>query len=279
MRLGISHTFPHTSPDAWAKDLRAQGLSAAVFPVEYTSDDALIAQYADACRQHQLLIAEVGAWSNPVSEIAQQREDALKKCKGQLRLAEQLGANCCVNIAGAFGGSRWDGFHRNNYTAEAFDATVRSIQEIIDDVNPKNTFYCMEAMQWMIPDTPAQYLKLMQAVDRDAFAVHIDITNWVYTPQTYLYNHEFINETFDLLGDHVKSCHLKDSLMHEDVTSMLQEVGVGLGKLDIAQYVRRAEALSPEVPMIIEHLSGDEAYYQAIARMKNIAQEANVTII
>ena len=177
MRLGISHVLSHETPEQWAQDLRALGLSAAVFPVEYAAGDAQIAAYADAARGAGLCIAEVGAWSNPLSEIPEQRQAALEKCKGQLRLAEELGARCCVNIAGAFRGARWDGFHRANYTQEAFEATVRLIQEIIDSVKPQKTYYCMEAMQWMIPDTPQQYLDLLRAVDREAFAVHIDITN------------------------------------------------------------------------------------------------------
>ena len=173
-----------------AQDLRGLGLSAAVFPVEYAAGDAQIAAYADAARGAGLCIAEVGAWSNPLSEIPEQRQAALEKCKGQLRLAEELGARCCVNIAGAFRGARWDGFHRANYTQEAFEATVRSIQEIIDSVKPQKTYYCMEAMEGMTPGTPQQYLDLLRAVDREAFAVHIDITNWVYSPKTYLYNRE-----------------------------------------------------------------------------------------
>ena len=36
------------------------------------------------------------------------------------------------------------------------------------------------------PHTPQQYLDLMHAVNRDAFAVHIDVTNWVYCPRTHL---------------------------------------------------------------------------------------------
>ncbi len=278
MRLGISHVLPHETPVQWAQELRALGLSAAVFPVEYTAGEDLIADYADACRRSGLLIAEVGAWSNPVSENAEERERALDKCIGQLRLADELGARCCVNIAGAFGGARWDGFHRANYTQEAWDATVASIRTIIDAVKPKRTVYCMEAMQWMIPDSPQQYLKLLQAVDREAFGVHIDVTNWVYTPRHYLYSREFIDEIFDLLGDGVRSCHLKDSHLGQEMTSLLREVPVGLGELDIAHYIERAEDLSPETPMIIEHLSGDQAYRDAVQRVQGIAQRAGVAI-
>lgn len=278
MRLGISHVLPHETAQQWAENQRALGLAAAVFPVEYTAKDSVIADYAQACRDRDIWIAEVGAWSNPVSEIAHQREAAMQKCIGQLRLADELGARCCVNIAGAFGGGRWDGFHRANYTQEAWDATVRSIRAIIDAVRPKRTVYCMEAMQWMIPDSPQQYLKLMQDVDREAFQVHIDVTNWIYTPQKYLYNHEFIDEIFDLLGNGVRSCHLKDSHMGQEMTSLLQEVPVGLGELDIVHYIRRAEALSEDMPMIIEHLSGDQAYLEAVQRVRGIAADAGVTV-
>ena len=92
MRLGISHVLSHETPEQWAQDLRALGLSAAVFPVEYAAGDAQIAAYADAARGAGLCIAEVGAWSNPLSEIPEQRQAALEKCKGQLRLAEELGS-------------------------------------------------------------------------------------------------------------------------------------------------------------------------------------------
>ena len=118
----------------------------------------------------------------------------------------------------------------------------------------------------------------MQAVDREAFGVHIDVTNWIYTPRRYLYNREFIDEIFDLLGDGVRSCHLKDSHMGQEMTSLLHEVPVGLGELDVAHYIERAEALSPDMPMVIEHLSGDQAYRDAVARVQNIARGAGVEI-
>ena len=101
-------------------------------------------------QKHDLLIAEVGAWSQPVAKTPPSASCAAK-CKGQLRLAEELGARCCVSIARAFAGSRWDGFTAN-YTPEAFEATVAPSRHL-DAVRPTRTAYCMEAMQWMIPDT------------------------------------------------------------------------------------------------------------------------------
>ena len=81
MRLGISHVTPHETPEQWAAEQRALGLSAVVFPVDYTAPDSVIAAYADACKKHDLLIAEVGAWSNPVAENAAEREAALQSLR------------------------------------------------------------------------------------------------------------------------------------------------------------------------------------------------------
>ena len=53
---------------------------------------------------------------------------------------------------------------------------------------------------------------------------------------------------------------------------------VGLGGLDIAHYIERAEALSPDTPMIIEHLTGDAAYREAVARVQGIARAAGVAL-
>ena len=52
----------------------------------------------------------------------------------------------------------------------------------------------------------------------------------------------------------------------------------GINGLDIAHYIERAEALSPDMPMIIEHLTGDAAYREAVARVQGIARAAGVAI-
>ncbi len=48
-----------------------------------------------------IIIAEVGAWSNPMSTDPEEARAALAKCQTQLALAEEIGARCCVNISGS----------------------------------------------------------------------------------------------------------------------------------------------------------------------------------
>ena len=79
-------------------------------------------------------------WRNPVSPFEDVRTDAIEYAVGQLRLADSIGANCAVNVAGSMG-ERWDGAYKDNFTKETWKKTVKSIQTIIDEAAPKHTYY------------------------------------------------------------------------------------------------------------------------------------------
>lgn len=184
MRLGLSSSLTHQTPEEWAGRLSALGCRAVNFPADYTCDPALLDRYARAAQAHDLVIAEVGAWCNPISPDPETKAAALLRCKEQLRLADRLHARCCVNVSGSKG-SRWDGPYRENMTEDTWQDMIRSIQEIIDDVNPQNTFYTIEPMPWMYPMGPDEYLRLIRDVNRERFAVHMDVFNWITSAQRY----------------------------------------------------------------------------------------------
>ena len=270
MRLGISHVLPHETAGQWAQELRGMGLSAAVFPVEYTAEERVIAAYADACRDSGLLIAEVGAWSNPVAENAEEREKALDKCIGQLRLADELGARCCVNISGA-AGPVWNLCYKENYSPKLYEKNVRLVQTLLDDIRPKKTYFTFEPMQWMLPDSPQQYLQFVRDVDRERFAVHMDATNFLYSPRTFLDFERIVDESFDLLGPMIRSCHIKDCRLDEERYSFcVYEVPCGDGVLNFGHYLDRIEALDPDMPALFEHLKEEEEFDRCFAHVRAI---------
>jgi sugar phosphate isomerase/epimerase len=59
---------------------------------------------AYAAASADVVIAEIGAWSNPLSPDERTRATALKLCKRRLELADRVRARCCVNIARSRGG-------------------------------------------------------------------------------------------------------------------------------------------------------------------------------
>jgi len=277
MRLGGPIFADYSDPEGWIAALRRHGYSAAYCPVQSQDDPATIQAYADAARDADIVIAEVGAWSNPISPDEDTRRAAVTKCQEQLALADEIGARCCVNIAGSRS-QRWDGPHPDNLTPDTFDLIVETVRGIIDAVKPKRTFYTLETMPWIYPDSADSYLRLMEAIDRERFAVHLDPVNLVCSPQRYFNNGALIHECFAKLGPYVRSCHAKDVSLSEEMTTHLDEVRPGLGYLDYGVYLQELDRLDPDTPLMVEHLKTEEEYALAVSYIRSVADEVGVMI-
>jgi len=263
-------------PEAWAAEARRRGYSAVYFP-SGDADDSAVSGIVKAAEAAGLVIAEVGAWSNPLSPDEAVRGAALEKCRAQLALADRAGARCCVNIAGSRG-VKWDGPHADDLTEATFDLVVESVRSILDAVKPTRTFYTLEPMPWMYPDSAESYLRLLRAVGRKQFGVHLDPVNLVCSPQRYFGNAALIRDCFAKLGPHLRSCHAKDILLGEDLTVHLSEVRPGLGALDYAVFLKELDRLEPDSPLMLEHLKTDEDYRLAADYVRSVARQTGIRI-
>lgn len=269
MLLGISSSLQHSSPKEWAIKHKTLGLEAINFPLSYENGDTLIGDYVKEAAKNNLEIAEVGIWRNTLDINEAARREAVKYAIGQLELADRIGARCCVNIFGARG-PRWDGAYKENFTKETWKLGVKTIQEIIDEVKPKNTYFTIESMPWMFPTGPDEYQRLLEDVGRDRFAVHMDIFNWITTPRRYFFHEEFISECFEKLGRHIKSCHLKDVKMLHGYTLFLKETCAGDGGINIRYLIEKGASYFDDLPFIIEHLNSDEEYLKSATYIKSL---------
>ena len=277
MRLGGPIFARADSPESWAAAVHAAGYAAANCPIAPDADDKTINAYVDAANKADIIIAEVGAWSNPLGPEAADAEAALEKCKAALALADKVGARCCVNIAGSCG-KKWDGPDAMDLTEETFDRIVNVVREIIDTVNPTRSFYTLETMPWMYPDSPDAYLRLIEAIDRPAFAVHLDPVNLVNSPQRYFENRRLIEECFEKLGPYIRSCHAKDIILRDNLTVHLDEVRPGQGNLDYKTFLRGLSRLDGIPPLMLEHLSNEEEYRAAASFIRAVAAKERLTL-
>ena len=262
------------NPEAWVRAHQKQGYSAAYAPHLSLDDTTLIGDFRKAAQAANLVIAEVGAWSNPLSSDDSERKKALQLCKTQLSLADELGARCCVNIAGSMSDT-WDGPHPDFYKDDTFALIVDIVREIIDAVKPEKTFYGLEMMPWMLPDSADSYLELMKAVDRDAFAVHLDPVNIVIGPRIIYNTAALFDELFTKLGPKIRSCHAKDITIGKKLTLHLDEVRPGLGWLDYASFLRHLSRLD-DVPLMLEHLQEQHEYKLAADYIRSVAHEVGI---
>ncbi len=267
MRLGTSSPLAHSSAEEWAEKQAGLGCGAVVFPVQSSEPESRICEYKAAAEKHGLMIAEVGIWRNALAADPDERKKNIDWCVEQLRLADFLGARCAVNVAGAFG-PRWDGHYRANFTPEARRQTVAMVREIIDRAAPKNTYFTLEPMPWMIPTSPKDYLRLVEEVDRDRFAVHLDVINMVNSAERYFGAEEFVDECTELLGSRIRSCHIKDVHLSEEYTFRLEECAPGQGEFPLRYYAEKLTELDGDMPVILEHLSTDEEYLRYLQYLK-----------
>ena len=275
MRLGAPVFVDDLTPERWVAAHRDAGYGAAYCPVTAEHDAETVAAYVKAAQDADLVIAEVGAWSNPLSPDEETRRAALERCRTQLDLADRVGARCCVNIAGSCG-EVWDGPHPDNLTPATFDRIVGVVRDIIDAVKPTRTYYTLEAMPWMFPHTAESYLALIEAIDRDQFGVHVDMVNVINSPQRYFHNADLIRTWFETLGPHIRSCHAKDTKLSSKLTTHLDEVRPGLGNLDYPVLLQELDRLDPDTPLMIEHLQTEEAYQNAADYIRGVADEVGL---
>lgn len=270
MKLGVSTSFEHSTPTEWIQKHVDLGLKSVVFPLNCDSPIEDILEYSRLVAENDITIAEVGVWRNTLSGDKEERKKMMDYAIRQLALADSIHANCCVNVVGTPHGKRWDGGYAGNFDRDTRKQIIEMIRTIIDEVKPANTRYSIEPMPWMVPTSPDDYLQLLEEVDRDGFGVHLDLINMVTSPDRYFFLNDFMDECLEKLGDKVLSCHLKDIKLLEDFTFQLKECACGEGILDIPRFVSKLDAINPELPLIIEHLTTDEEYVKSVKYVQGL---------
>jgi sugar phosphate isomerase/epimerase len=279
MRLGGNIFEKTADPQAWVAAVKRLGYRAAYCPLSDDADDETVRDYAKAAADADIVIAEVGAWSNPIAPDDDARRKSIDKCIRCLDLAERIGARCCVNVAGAPSGTpkKPDAAF---VSGDTFDLIVETVRRIVDAVRPTRTRYTLETKPTIFPDSAEGYLDLLEAIDRPGFGVHLDPVNLINSPRRYYDNRRFLIHTIRMLAPHIRSCHVKDVTLTATSRQLvhLDECPPGQGGLDLATYIREAGALDADTPLMIEHLDSAEQFDAAAAHLRTLAEKEGVTL-
>ncbi len=276
IRLGAPVFGAPNDPEELALAHRKLGYRAAYCPGVRLDDKDRIRDVEAAFAKHDVVIAEVGRWVNLMDADPTRRAANLKTVTDGLALADAVGARCCVDIAGSFNPKVWYGPHPKNLSDEFFDAAVENARKIIDAVEPRRAKFCYEMMGWALPDSVESYLAMIEAVDRDAFGVHLDPCNLINSPGRFYRNTQLLNECFDKLGPHIASCHAKDLRWEVEMNVHFREVTLGDGALDYRTYLKRLAALPGDVPLMVEHMQGAEEYDRSRRHLFELGKEIGV---
>ncbi len=280
MRIGGEIKKTCDNPEQWLALARELEYSCVLAPAISSPENLEeIKAYRNAAKQNDIVIGEVGIWKNTLSPDETERKAAIDYAIERLYLAEQLGANCCVNVAGARG-PNFAGLYQDNYSKDTYALLIDTTRAIIDAVKPENTFFCLEPMPWMTPDSPDDYLELIKKIDRPAFGVHLDFVNMINTPRKFAFHQDFIKSCFRQLGPLTKSIHLKDIRQVEGVpySFAVEECPPGEGIIDFKPILALCDSIGYDTTVFVEHLETHEDYKRVVRHIRALAREADVEI-
>lgn len=278
LRLGAPVFVKTQDPEELAQAHLALGYRAAYCPKVEIAETDRVRAIRETFAKHDIVIAEVGRWVNLLDPDPAKRKENFDKVMGGLALADEIGALCCVDIAGSFNEKVWYGPNPRNITQEFFDATVENARKIIDAVKPTRAKFCYEMMGWSLPDSPESYLRMIKAIDRPAFGAHLDPCNLINSPERFYRNADLIRECFEKLGPHIVSCHAKDLAWEVEMNVHFVEVGAGRGQLDYVPYLKGLASLPQRPPLMIEHLKTPEEYAEAARHIRVVGEQIGIVL-
>jgi sugar phosphate isomerase/epimerase len=265
-------------PYALAFAHRQKGYGAAYAPLVKLSDTTRIADIRRAFTKENVIIAEYAFWNNLLDTDQATRAAHMGTMQETLAIADAIGACCSVNILGGYVHGPGDtAFVARNFAEDAFADAVDIARFMIDTVKPKTARFTYEIFPFNVVDSVDSIERLIRAVDRKEFGVHLDNTNLINSPRTYFASAEISLECVRRFGDRIAAVHIKDIALQQPAgTVILNEVIPGDGGFDLRAFISAIASLPQEVPCLMEHLKSAADYERGAAYIRKCAADVSV---
>ena len=202
------------------------------------------AYYGDAFRQAGIRIAVLGCYVNIIDPDPARRTQAFDDFSTHLRLARDFGAS----LVGTETGSVGQGYTPDNYTKEAFEQVVDSVQAMVAEAERFGVTVGIEAGVNHPLHTVQLTRRLLDAVPSSNLQIILDAAN-LMTPDNYLQQERIVAEAFELLGDRIAVLHLKDFTVKD---GRLGIVPAGQGLLNFTPLLHYMKYKRPHIQGLLE---------------------------
>lgn len=266
MRFGMSGCFiPDDMDDLTPKMCqRVRELGFSGIFTRFRANDPLATPRHKAQQLRDMLAGEgvrlyqaTGYWQNMITPDESQRQESVKVIQAALQLAGWLGAR---GIDTGPGSMNPDGPwfpHPDNWTESAQTQLVKTLKECTTAAEDAGVYLSLESHQLVTLQTPEITKSILDEVDSPWVRCDYDSANWI-TLDTVYDTTAALNHHFDVLGNHIVSCHAKDIWIENRLALHLQDGCPGKGLMDFKTLFQRMEALSPDYPVIAEGNNTEE---------------------
>jgi sugar phosphate isomerase/epimerase len=276
IRLGSF--FESMTPEGVQK-LRKTGNTAAVVspePVHKLSDSELRAFNA-ALKQNDVVVFEVGGYTNMLHPNAAERQKNLKHLAMSIEAADKVGCPMVGTISGSLDPKDFFNVHPENWTEKTWKLLVDSVKQVLKDTSGCKAGLGMEAQVTTNIDGPKAHKRLMNDVGDRRCEVNLDPVNMIHL-YNYYHTTELLNECFDLLGEQILGSHAKDTyIIPDQQTVHVQEVCSGRGVMDYETYLVRLSRMKWPRTLLPEHVPGDQLI-EAKNYIEKVAAKVGVKI-
>jgi len=282
-------------PDSLVRYFRDQGKTALVVPGEFLipMDSSGIGAFDAALKKYDVIVSAVmgNRYTNFIHPDPSFRQQYLKNLARYMELAESVGCPAVPTICGTlapqtpasatfqdlFTKEYRFSMHPDNWSLKTWNLLVKSIRQVLDDTSGMNVSIAMEAQVTTTIDGPLAHRRLIDDVGITRLGVEFDPVNMINI-DNYYYTTELLNESFDLLGESIFTCHAKDTTIWPNrQTVHVQEVCPGRGIMDYTTYLARMSNFEWPRMLLPEHIPADQMP-EAYAFLRKMAAETGVGI-
>lgn len=286
MRFGICGAFLPDDMNDLTVDMlrRVRSLGFSGIFTRFRANDPLTTPRVQAQRVYDLLASEnvrlyqvTGYWQNLVTPDENVRRQSVETLRAALRLAGWLGARGVDTGPGSMSPDGPWFPHPYNWTPEARVQLVKSLREAAPAAEEAGVYLSVEGHQLVTLESAAVTAEILDEVGSPWVKSDYDSANWVTREQVYQTG-EAIRHDFDVLGQHIVSCHAKDIWIENRLALHLQDGCPGRGMMDFYALFRQMEALSPDYPVIVEGAESEDLP-EVGALFHRIAQELKLRVL
>ena len=280
--MRLSASIPSSDPETKIAAVKGLGMTATDLGVGSSGPLPEPVPVRQLFHEQGMMLAQVSCYTNLECAPGPSRGAQMGRLQEALAFAGAAGARCVVSGCGHMDPNRADEVfvaHPDNWTDAAMDRLAESCGEAAYWAQMAGTVFCVEPWVLLTLDSPRRLADLVRRVDSAAFGILFDPVNLMNLDR-YFDSGRMIRETFDLLGDHVRIVHAKDTrLIESSFTFHLSEALPGTGRLDYDALLRCMDDLGdPETPLHIEHLGSVEDVTSARDFIRSTASRLGIRI-
>ena len=255
--IGVrARDFGKLEPEELGKQIAARGFGSTQLVLR-TSVDGIdvsrgkfnpgMAHYiGDTLAKHDVRIAVLGAYINPIHPDPEVRKQELDYFKEHLRFARDFGCSIVGTETGSPTGDT--SADPEALRDQAFPMLIESVRELVEEAEKFGVIVGIEGAKAHVLSTPERLGQLIDAVPSNNLQVIYDPYNFL-TDNNYQRQDDIAQDMFDRFGEKILALHAKDFVVEQ---GRLKEVPVGRGDMNYELLLKLLKTHKPYADILLE---------------------------